>query len=189
MAQPQARTGATIDDLYKVEGKAEIVGGEIVLMAPAGFGHGRVALVICSSLLEYEEATGRGYAIPDNVGFVVNLPNRRSFCPDAAFFEGQSSGPRFLDGAPVFAVEVRSEEDYGPAAEKRLAAKRADYFAAGTRVVWDVDFLREELVRSYSAEHPVEPRVFRRGETADAEPALPDWSIPVDVLFKSIPRP
>jgi hypothetical protein len=35
----------------------------------------------------------------------------------------------------VFAVEVRSEDDYGPAAEKALAAKRADDFAAGTRVV------------------------------------------------------
>ena len=113
-----------------------------------------MAGAIFRSLLDYEEATGRGYAIPDNVGFVVNLPNRRSFCPDAAFFVGESSGPKFLEGAPVFAVEVRSEEDYGPAAEKRLAAKRADYFAAGTRVVWDVDFLRDELVRSYSPSVP-----------------------------------
>ena len=188
MAQPLARTGVPIDDLYKVEGKAEIVGGEIVLMAPAGYGHGRVALAICSSLLEYERATGRGYAIPDNVGFVVNLPNRRSFCPDAAFFVGESSGAKFLEGAPIFAVEVRSEEDYGPAAEKRLADKRADYFAAGTRVVWDVDFLREELVRAYWAERPEEPRVFRRGDNATAEPALPTWSMPVDALFKGNPR-
>jgi len=122
------------------------------------------------------------------VGFVVNLPNRRSFCPDAAFFVGESSGPKFLEGAPIFAVEVRSEEDYGPAAEKRLAAKRADYFAAGARVVWDADFLRDELVRSYLAERPDAPRVFRRGETADAEPALPGWSMAVDSLFKANPR-
>jgi Uma2 family endonuclease len=171
--------------LYKVEGKAEIVGGEIVLMAPAGFGHGRVAFAISRSLSDYEEATGSGYAIPDNVGFVVDLPGRRSFSPDAAYFVGESSGPKFLDGAPVFAVEVRSEEDYGAAAEKRLAAKRSDYFAAGTRIVWDVDFLRDGLVRSYSAEKPEEPRVFRRGETADAEPALPGWSMPVDRILKS----
>ena len=98
MAQPQARTGATIDDLYKVEGKAEIVGGRIVLMSPAGFLHGRVAGAVCRSLSDYEEATGRGYAIPDNVGFVVDLPNRRSFCPDAAFFVGESSGPKFSGG-------------------------------------------------------------------------------------------
>ncbi len=38
-----------------------------------------------------------------------------------------------VQGAPVFAVEVRSKANDGPAAE------RADYFAAGTQVVWDVD--------------------------------------------------
>ena len=39
---------------------------------------------------------------------------------------------KFFQGAPVFAVEVRSEGDYGPRAEREMAAKRADYFAAGT---------------------------------------------------------
>jgi Uma2 family endonuclease len=97
---------------------------------------------------------------------------------------GEPSGPKFLEGAPIFAVEVRSEEDYGPAAEKRLAAKRTDYFAAGTRVVWDVDFLRDGRVRSYSAERPEEPRVFDRGQVADAEPALPGWSVSVDSILK-----
>jgi hypothetical protein len=37
--------------------------------------------------------------------------------------------------------------------------------------------------RSYAAERPEAPRVFSRGETADAEPALPGWSMPVDDLF------
>jgi Uma2 family endonuclease len=119
---------------------------------------------------------------------VVDLPNRKSFSPDAAFYVGEPSEGKFLDGAPVFAAEVRSEEDYGPVAEKRMAAKRADYFAAGTRVVWDVDVLREGLVRSYAAERPDAPRVFGRGETADAEPALPGWSMPVDELFKGSRR-
>jgi len=50
-------------------------------------------------------------------------------------------GMRFASGAPIFAVEVRSENDYGPAAERAMAAKRADYFACGTLVVWDVDLL------------------------------------------------
>jgi Uma2 family endonuclease len=139
---------------------------------------------IYRSLFAYEEKTGSGYAFPDNVGFVVNLANRRSFSPDASFYVGEPSEGKFLEGAPLFAAEVRSEDDYGPAAEKRLAAKRADYFAAGTRVVWDVDALRDEIVRSYVAERPEQPRLFRRREVADAEPALPGWSMPVDDLFK-----
>lgn len=185
MAQTTARKGtAAIDDLYRVDGKAEIAGGELVLMSPAGFLHGRVSFAICTSLREYEEKTGSGFALPDNVGFIVDLPNRRSFSPDAAFYVGQPTDEKFLDGAPLFAVEIRSEDEYGPPAEERMAAKRADYFAAGTRVVWDVDVLREEVVRAYAVEKPDEPRVFRRGERADAEPALPGWRMPVDDLLK-----
>jgi Uma2 family endonuclease len=185
MAEP-TRSGsrsATIDDLYHVKGKAEIVDGELVLMSPTGFLPGRAGHVICSSLKEYERKTRRGYAIPDNVGFIVNLPNRRSFSPDAAFYVGPPTGGRFVEGAPLFAAEVRSEEDYGPAAERRMAAKRADYFAAGTEIVWDVDVLREELVRVHSSAMPSEPRVYRRGQRAEAEPALAGWSMPVDDLF------
>jgi Uma2 family endonuclease len=184
----QVRAGATIDDLYRAPGKAEIVNGELVLMSPTGFLPGRAGGAIYRSLFAHEERTGSGFAFPDNVGFVVKLPNRRSFSPDAAFYVGEPSAGKFLDGAPLFAAEVRSEEDYGPAAEARQAAKRADYFAAGTRVVWDVDVLRDEVIRSYGAERPEEPRVFRRGEMADAEPALPGWSMSVDGLFGGKPR-
>jgi Uma2 family endonuclease len=183
----QVRGAATIDELYRVEGKAEIVNGELVLMSPTGSAPGRAGGAIYRSLFAYEEKTGRGYAFPDNVGFIVNLPRRRSFSPDAAFYVGALTGGKFLDGAPVFAAEVRSEEDHGPAAEKRLAEKRADYFAAGTRVVWDVDVLRDEVVRSYAAERSEEARVLRRGDAADAEPALPGWSMRVDDLFKDTP--
>jgi Uma2 family endonuclease len=185
----ETKASATIADLYRVEGKAEIVNGELVLMSPTGFLPGRAGHAICSSLRVYEDASGRGFAIPDNVGFMVDLPNRRSFSPDAAFHLGEPTEGKFLNGAPVFAAEVRSEDDYGPAAEGRLAAKRADYFAAGTRIVWDVDVLRGELVRSYTADDPERPRVFRRGECADAEPALPGWSMPVDDLFKGSRKP
>ena len=89
-------------------------------------------------------------------------------------------GGLFLDGAPIFAVEVRSAEDYGPAAEKRMALKRADYFAAGTLVVWDVDVLREKLVRVYRANDSTNPTVYGAGEVAEAEPALNDWTLAVD---------
>ena len=132
------RREATIEDLARVEEKAEIVGGELVLMPAAGGFHGYATGEIFASLREYARRTGRGVAFGDSVGFIVDLPNRRSFSPDAAFWTGPLTR-KFADGAPVFAVEIRSEEDYGPAAERAMAARRADYFAAGTLVVWDVD--------------------------------------------------
>ena len=177
-----ASRAATIEDLSRVEGKAEIVGGALVLMSPGGGWHGYAAGRIFASLSAYEDRTKAGHALPDNVGFIVNLANRRSFSPDAAF-STQPLTRTFVDGAPVFAAEVRSEEDYGPAAEHAMASKRADYFAAGTQVVWDVDTIRDHVVRAYRATDPDAPTVFHRGERAHAEPVLPGWSMPVDDLF------
>ena len=174
---------ATVEDLYRVEGKAELVDGRLVLMSPTGDAHGMAVGNIFFSLKLYEREHGGGRTYGDNVGFLVNLPRRRSFSPDAAWFTGERAGAKFLEGAPALAVEVRRPEDYGPAAERRMAEKRADYFAAGARVVWDVDVLREEVVRVYRAERSEAPEVFRRGETADAEPAVPGWRFPVDELF------
>jgi Uma2 family endonuclease len=180
------RVRATIEDLYRLPGKqkAELVNGEIVLTSPTGDLPGRAGGRIYASLDQYERRTKSGYAYPDNVGFRVNLPNRESFSPDAAFYQGPRSGMKFLDGAPVFAVEVRSENDYGPEAERSIEQKRADYFAAGTQVVWDVDLLRPDVIKSFHASAPEQPRVFRRGEIADAEPALPGWRFSVDELFE-----
>jgi Uma2 family endonuclease len=176
------KTEATIQDLYKVEGKAELVNGEIVQMSPTGGLPNYAAREIALSLREYEKRTKTGYAVTDNAAFVVNLPHRKSFSPDAAFYVGDIT-MKFFDGAPVFAVEVRSKGDYGPKAEKELAQKRADYFAAGTQVVWDVDLLSEDVVRVYRASSPDHPQVYRRGQTAEAEPAVPGWTMPVDELF------
>jgi len=175
-------TKATIEDLSGVEGKAELVNGEVVLMSPTGGLPNYAALEITLSLRDHARQTKLGHAVGDNAAFRVNLPRRESFSPDAAFYVGTIT-MKFFEGAPVFAVEVRSEGDYGPNAENEMARKRADYFAAGTKIVWDVDLLADDVVRSYSAADPAHPRIFRRGEMAHAESAVPGWAMSVDDLF------
>lgn len=176
------KADVTINDLYYVpgNGKAELVNGEIKQMPPTGGVPGRSGGDIYIRLRDYERRTGRGYAFPDNVGFTVKLPHRESFSPDAAFYIGVLKGGDFLDGAPVFAAEVRSKNDYGLQAEREIAQKRADYFACGTQVVWDVDVLKEKVVRVYRADDPLNPTIYHKGETAEAEPALPGWTMQVD---------
>jgi len=178
------KTQATVEDLYRINdiGKAEVVNGEVILMSPTGDMPGRAGGAIYVSLRAIErEAGGRAY--PDNVGFRVELPNRKSFSPDAAFYTGPLTGMKFLEGAPAFAAEIRSENDYGREAEAEMAAKRRDYFAAGTLVVWDVDLLGEDVVRVYRASDSDNPSIYRRGEMAEAEPAVPGWTMPVNELF------
>ena len=174
---------ATIEDLYKVEGKAELVNGEIILMSPTGYWPQYAADEIFSSLREYSRSHHVGRVVSDNAAFVVNLPHRKSFSPDAAYYIGPDPGMKFFDGAPVFAVEVRSEGDYGPRAERQMGKKRADYFAAGTLVVWDVDLLSDDVVRVYRAADPEKATIYGRTEIAEAEPAVPGWTMAVDDLF------
>ncbi len=177
---------ATVEDLYRVEGKAELIGGRIVHLMPTGRRPNRVAARIFRSLDDHAEMMAQGEAYTDNIGFIVpELPSgRRSFSPDASYYAGPFSDDpmRFIEGPPTFAVEVRSENDYGPKAEAEMAAKRADYFAAGTRVVWDVD-PAAEAIHVYRSDAPDAPATYRRGQVAEAEPAVPGWRIEVGRVF------
>ena len=177
---------ATLDDLMKVSGKAELIDGRIVELMPTGYRPNRIARKICFSLDVHTLSTTRGEAFTDNVGFAVPelSSGRESFSPDASYYDGPppENAMDFIPGPPTFAAEVRSKEDYGPAAERKLAAKRADYFEAGTQVVWDVD-PEAECVRSYRRDDPEHPTVFQKGDIADAEPAVPGWRIPVADIF------
>jgi Uma2 family endonuclease len=178
---------ATLEDLARVDGKAELIAGRIVHFMPAGRKPSRIATRIIRGLDDHVEATGRGEAYTGTIAFTIPelASGRRSFSPDASYYAGPfpDDAMRFIAGPPTFAVEVRSEGDHGPAAEAEMAAKRADYFEAGTLVVWDVDPVAE-LIRKYRADAPERPALFVRGQVADAEPAVSGWRVEVDRLFR-----
>jgi len=178
---------ATLDDLYRVEGKAELIAGKIMHFMASGILPSQVALEIAFGLREYVHHRKIGVAFGDGIGFAIDPPlanGRQSFSPDASYYDGPHprNTMRFIEGPPTFAVEVRSENDYSATAQSGMHAKRADYFEAGTIVVWDVDPIAG-LVHSYRAESPDEPICFEFGDEADAEPAVPGWRIAVDRLF------
>jgi Uma2 family endonuclease len=177
---------ATLDDLYRTPEKAELVGGRIVYFMATGYKPNRVAGRIFRSLDDHAGQMGKGVALTDNMGFAVTvLPSgRESFSPDASYFDGPlpANLMRFVEGAPTFAAEVRSENDYSPAAEGEMADKRADCFAADTQAVWDVDPVAE-CIHVYRAGDPGRPTTYHRGQVAEAEPAVPGWRVAVDWIF------
>jgi Uma2 family endonuclease len=179
-------TRATLDDLYRTEGKAELINGRIVTYMSTGIRPSEVASNIYVSLRNHVKHTGLGRAFNDNLGYAIpELPSgRESFAPDASFFAGPlpDNLMGLVQGPPTFAVEVRSEGDYDPSAEQMIAAKRAEYFAAGTLVVWDVDPVAETITY-YRHTDQTRSVLWRRGQTADAEPAVPGWRIAVDEVF------
>jgi Uma2 family endonuclease len=148
---------ATLSDLYSFKGKAELIDDRIFLYPLMGHWPGHVKGEIMVALDRY------GKQLPDSevYGCVVygipRLPSgRQSFCPVL--------------------------EDYQWDSEPDRRAKRADYFLAGTQIVWDVNY-KTETITKYSAAIPTTPIVFKRGEIADAEPALAGWRLNVDDLF------
>ncbi len=177
---------STIEDLYKIEGKAELIGGRIVRLMGTDFRPSLIAATIYRSLFAWITLRGQGYAFTDNIIFAVPelTSERESFSPDAAYYLGPppSNEMDCISGPPTFAVEVRSKGDYGVAAELEMARKRLDYFEAGTLVVWDVD-PKAGLVRSYRSDAPEQPIIYGPGEEADAGPAVAGWRIAVDQIF------
>jgi Uma2 family endonuclease len=167
---------ATFDDLYREEGRAELIGGRIVRFLASGHLPSAVAMEIFASLRSYAQTTNRGRVYIGTLVYEVpELPSgRECFSPDVSYYIGPRPANRMrgIHGAPTFAVEVRNEEDYGAAAEIEMAAKRADYFRAATLVVWDVD-TEAETVAVYRATDPSPATIYRRGDSAEAEPAVP----------------
>jgi Uma2 family endonuclease len=179
-----------IEQLYQLPHnlKAEIVDTTIVPLSPAGGLSSRTSGMIFVALHHYSQLTGSGVALPGNAAFLVDLPRRGSFSPDASYCIDLVPDENFVNGTPIFAAEVRSKHDYGPKAEEAIRAKIADYFAAGTLVVWDVDALRDKTIRVYRASQPDQPTLYGMGEEAEAEPALPGWRVAVDTLLSNTRR-
>jgi Uma2 family endonuclease len=177
---------ATTDDLMRTEGKAELIAGHIVRFPPLAHLPAVVIGRILRSLADFCDQAG-GTVFTRSVGYVVPVlaSGRESFCADASYYTGPhpKNPMAFIPSPPDFAVEVRSDWDYGPTAEQEQADKRADYFEAGTRVVWDVDPIARE-VRRYRPGEP-SPTVFAAGSEADAEPAVPGWRVSIDWLMRS----
>jgi len=184
---PRTIPRATLADLAKTEGKAELIDGRIVHFMATGIRPSRIASRIFRSLDDFAQATGHGHAFNDNLGYAIPIlsSGRESFNPDASYFAGPCSETDmgFIDGPPTLAIEVRSENDYTPAAEAAIAAKRAEYFEAGTQIVWDVDPIAS-VIHSYTAASPDHPLVFKPGDQAHAEPAVPGWSLDLQHLFR-----
>jgi Uma2 family endonuclease len=179
-------TRATIDDLHRVEGKAELIGGRIVHLMGAEFRPSLIAANMHINLFAYASTLGRGWALINNVIFAVPelTSGRESFSRDSSYHLGlpPSNEMDAISGAPIFAIQVRSKGDYGKAAELEITAKRADDFEAETEFVWDVDF-KASVVRSYLKEKPDQPILFGSGQDAEASPALPGWRLAVDSIF------
>ena len=125
--------------------KCETLDGAL-LMSPGAANQGWVSIRLASLLLAHVERHQLGKVFDSSTGFRLSPSTLLS--PDVSFV-GAARLPevlvdpdKFLQGAPDLAVEVLSPSDR----PKVLEAKLEKYFAHGTRLVWFVDWKKQEVI-------------------------------------------
>lgn len=129
-------------------GRCELLRGELVMMSPAGFEHGRVVMRISGVLFEFLERHSLGVLLGAETGFQIARDPDTVRAPDVAFVSADRVPATpvrgFLPGAPDLAVEVLSPDDRAG----EVLSKVRDWLEAGCRRVWVAD-PRTETVTVY----------------------------------------
>jgi Uma2 family endonuclease len=177
---------ATLDDLLKPENKrCELVDGTLVEKA-VGEEESFLGLSLAVDLGMYLRANNLGYlTMADGT---VRLPGGGpARAADVAFFrwDRQPDRRRPTDPipthAPDLAVEVLSRSN----TVREMARKRAEYFAAGTALVWEFD-PRDRSVRVYTA--PDTYTELTAADTLTGDPVLPGFRLKLADLFAELDR-
>jgi Uma2 family endonuclease len=131
------------------------------------------------------------FVIPRKLGAVTGesgMLRLRPFLvliPDVAFISRQRypAGKLPTDAifrlAPDLAVEILSKAN----TRAEMARKRREYFAAGTRLVWEFD-VKKRSVNVFTAPHQF--KTLRHNQILDAKPVLPGLKISLTSLFAQL---
>lgn len=165
-------------------GRSELVKGEYIEMAHRSAGHGYVTAMAGYRIGAFVEQHGHlGRMFGAETGFILSRDPDTVRAPDAAFL----SYPRanipidqigFIEGPPDLAVEVVSPND----TEREVAAKVADYLAAGTPLVWVVRPKQRTVTVHRSGAADV--RVLAEGDVLDGGDVLPGFAVAVGAMFE-----
>ena len=157
----------------------ELIAGELVMMTPAGFEHGEIALNIGFLLKLHAGKNRLGKVVSAEAGFVISRDPDTVRAPDVAFVRRErqpKSASGFFPGAPDLAVEVVSPTDV----QKDVDDKARAWLAAGTPMVWVV-WPSTRSVIVHRAAQP--PRILHESDTITGEEVLPGFECRVAEFF------
>jgi len=159
----------------------ELVRGELRMMPPPGFEHGRVAATVGVLLGMHVRQTGVGVTLAAETGFLLASDPDTVRAPDAAFVSKERAEKvgrtaKYWPGAPDLAVEVVSPSDsYHEVQDKAL-----EWLEAGSTAVLVLDPPKRTatVYREQGDAHVHGPE-----DTLDLSNAVPGFSVTVAELF------
>jgi Uma2 family endonuclease len=178
-----ATKSITAEELLKMGdiGRCELIYGELVMMSPAGFSHGEIALRIGRLLGNFVEEHDLGVVLAAETGFVVERDPDLVRAPDASFVHKdrvpKTAWNKYFPGVPDLAVEVVSPDD----TKREIAEKVNMWLAHGTISCWVADPASMTIMIHRAGEKPL--RLATRDKIT-REPALPGLVLPVSRIFK-----
>jgi Uma2 family endonuclease len=160
-------------------GRCELVKGELRMMIPPAYEHGRITFRFGYLLGAHVEPRRLGTILAAETGFLLSRDPDTVRAPDVAFVRAEREpGPirGYFPGAPDLAVEVLSPEDRPGSVREKVA----EWLEAGTLAVWVVD-PRQRTVTVHEPNH--EPRVRGESECLRGGEVLPGFELPVREIF------
>lgn len=128
----------TAEELAKLPDDAnhyELIKGELLTMSPPGDTHGAVTADLTILLGSYVKANNLGVLRAAETGFKLESNPDTVLAPDVAFFAGDRARTPvagYREGAPDLVVEVMSQWDSNPKAQRKAAL----WVELGARSVW-----------------------------------------------------
>jgi Uma2 family endonuclease len=144
--------------------------------------HAQIQARLAHVLTEFVDARALGVVLTEG-GFLLSRNPDTVRGPDVSFvradrFNAEEAGRGYFRGAPDLAIEVLSPSNL----PGETHAKVADYLAAGTRLVWVIDPIRQ-IVSVYRS--LLSPRRMPADGVLDGEDVLPELSLPIADVLRS----
>jgi len=173
----------TADDLLRMpsDQRCELIEGELIPMAPAGFDHGAIITNLSLLLAMHVKKHQLGIVTGAETGFHLRRNPDTVRGADIAFVKAsrvpQGARPTgYFPGAPDLAVEVVSPSD----TVKEVEDKVDDYLQAGAALVWIVN-PRRRTVTIHRRDLP--PTMLREIDTLGGDDVVPGFSCSVAEIF------
>lgn len=174
-------TAEDLQDMPDDGMRYELVEGEMRVVAPAGYEHGRISGEIYFAIKGFVRAKGLGDVLAAETGFLLRRAPDTVRAPDVAFVRAertpepeQRSG--FVHVVPDLVVEVVSPSDR--AAD--VNAKALMWLDAGVRLVW-VIYPETQVVAAHTPDGVV--HIVREDAVLDGGDVLPGFILPLRELF------